>query len=186
MKMPVIVAMLVAVAAAGVFAQSSTPTQSNDPVTQAIASNDYNAFVQALQQRDNVSQTQFNQVVQQYKQQQAEQNAIRNNDYNAWKSAMSGVADQSALTKDVFNAEMQEQKASQDAQQAIANNDYNAWKQAMTTLLQTQMQQLTPSAFKMLEKQSGMTGGAQSGGSGMQTGGAQTGGTQSGQAGATA
>jgi DNA-binding FadR family transcriptional regulator len=84
------------------------------------------------------------------------QTAITDNDYAAWKEAMSAVtSDETKLTEDVFAKIVSGYALQERISTAIKNNDFAAWKTAMTELLDKQKEQLTQERFDEIVKNGG-------------------------------
>lgn len=103
----------------------------NTAIQDALAKNDYNAFITAWN-TDNKkpsnatvpTQEQFAVMVVKYAKQQARLKAIENNDYNAFVEA-------TKLTQEEFNQIVTQHKAHIAIQWAIEANDYEAFQKAI-------------------------------------------------------
>lgn len=116
----------------------------NANITQAIAANDYNAFLTAVQADNlsssrtfqNMTQEKFDKMVAGYNQTQNRgmkmqqmNTAVANNDYTTYENITHERFNKMVAT---HNQTQNMQVRKQQIDTAITNNDYAAWKQAMT------------------------------------------------------
>lgn len=156
------VVLAVCLVAAGAFAFGFGGQPGGHPSNQtkaAIEAGDYNAFVASLNGTTNITQTQFNALVTRYQkgtamrtEMQAVQQAIANNDYAAWQTAMTTINPNADVSQTQFNALVKIAQDEQQVQQAGKNNDFTAWKTAMSTLAQDRANDLTQADFNQYVK----------------------------------
>ena len=82
--------------------------ENREAVQNAIETNDYNAFKEAM--TNEITEEQFNQLVDMYQQRETMRNALENGDYEAWKLAVQEMEQtrlQNMLTEENFNRMME-------------------------------------------------------------------------------
>lgn len=123
------------------FTKMYTRTQQQQKVEDAIAKNDYTAFVLATTQdsdEKNITQDEFNKIVERHAGKQKIDTAVKNNDYNSFIQAISTIDDDTQderkkdrpiPTQDEFK-KMVEMTTKHDAiQKAILSNNYDTFVQ---------------------------------------------------------
>lgn len=102
-----LLAMLIAGATVVSGAYAFGPLQSNEAAQDALAANDYDAFIAAVESElpNRFTEERFESMAERYQSREAVQEAIKNNDYNAWVAAVEAAKPPSItelITEDNF------------------------------------------------------------------------------------